>query len=454
MLTTTSEPLAGDNVKLTVTASADEVDKAITAAYAKIGGKIRVPGFRKGKAPRPVIDNIYGRPNVMAEATEQLVNDTYPRAIDAEELRPIESPDTGELETVEPGTEYTYEVEVSVRPELELESYQNIEVEVPPKDVTEADIDAQIDDLRERFGSLAPVEGRGVDAKDHVLVSFIGYVDGETYEGNQVDKYLYEMSRGLMPKAFDDGLLGMKPGEEKRIEFVVPETSSNQEFWGKTAQFDLTVHEIKATELAPLDDGFAQQIGFDTVEAMRDDIRKRLVTQKQYAWQHTKEKRAREEIARRTPGEIPEAMIEGRKRGLLQDFVHELEAKGTTIEAYTAATGTTTEDLNATVSADAEELIREDLALESLFRKLGMKVTEEDLDREFEEMGRATKETAEQARAKWTEMGLLPVIRDGVMRRKAVEWLMENVTEVVVDPSEARESTDAPEGTKPESDEA
>ena len=221
MLTTSAEKLEGTTVKLTITVPAEEVDKAIADAYSRLSAKLRIPGFRKGKAPRPVVDNYLGHDNVLAEATEGVVNDTYPRAIDAEGLRPVESPEMDALDTVTEGQPYTYEVEVVTRPKLTLESYENIKVEVPSPKANDLDIEAQIEELRERFASLEPVEDRGVAANDFVLISFVGLVDGVEYEGNRVDKYLYEMNRGLMPPEFDEALLGVEAGGETTYEVRV-----------------------------------------------------------------------------------------------------------------------------------------------------------------------------------------------------------------------------------------
>ena len=443
MLKTTVERLEGTTVKLTITVPAADVDAAIAEAYSSVGKKMRIPGFRKGHAPRPVVDNYVGRDHVLAEATEAVLNDYYPKAVDAEGLRPIESPETEALETVQQGEDFTFEANVVTRPELTLESAEGISIEIAPRAVSDAEMDAQIDELRERFASLEPVEDRGLGANDFALISFVGFVDGETYEGNEVDKYLYEMGRGLMPKEFDEGVLGLEPGAEARVEFEIPDTSSKEEFVGKMAQFDVVIHEIKAKKLPDVDDEFASQMGFDTLDEMKADLHLRLDQQKEIAYTQAKEKAAREELALRTPGDIPESMIQGRMRSLFTDFDRRLQDQGTTLEAYSEATGLTSEVLEAELRKDAEQLIREDLALEALFRDKDMEITDATIDEELAEIARATKSTPEEARKKWEEMGLMAVIREGVMHRLAVNWLMENVTVVEVEPTEDTEDTEA-----------
>jgi trigger factor len=433
VLTTSVERLEGTTVKLTVTVEASDVDRAIAETYSEAGKKLRIPGFRKGKAPRPVVDNYVGQQYVLTEATEALVNKWYPLGIDAEGLRPIESPELDALDVVVKGEPYTFVVEVQTRPVLELESYEGIKVEVPRRAVNDADIDKQIEELRERFASLEPVEGRGVAENDYVLISFTGYVNGETYEGNQVDKYLYEMGKGLMPAEFDEALLGQEGGTECRIEFVIPDTSSNTEYVGKNAEFDVIVHEVKAKKLPEVDDAFAAEMGFDTVDAMRTDLRSRLDVQRLFAYNRAKEKRSREELAHRLPGEIPAPMIRGRMQSLETDFNQRLKDQGLTLEQYASMTGLTRETFEGELSKDAEQQVREDLALEALFRALGYEVTDAELDAEFEDLASSGKTTVEEVREKWQNMGLSAVIAESVMHRRAVGWLMENVETVEVE---------------------
>jgi trigger factor len=428
VLNTSVERLEGTNVKLTVTVSADEVDAAISASYTKLGAKVRVPGFRKGKAPRTVVDNYVGREYVLAEATEDLVNDTYPRAADGEGLRTVDAPEMGEIETVVAGEEYTYTATVELRPELTLTSTDDFAVSVPSKEASEAEVDMQVAMMQDRFATLEPVADRALAADDFALISFVGYVDGEPYEGNEVDKYLYEMGQGLMPLEFDAGIVGLEVGGEKRIEFAIPDTSSNPEFIGKTAQFDVTVHEIKAKVLPALDDEFASNMGFETIEEMRTDMRTRMGVQKLVAHDREKERAVKAQLAERLEGDVPEAMVRQRTGTMLRDFQAMLEQRDMTIDAYLQATGVEAATLEKDISEQAAQSAKEDLALEALFRAKGMEVTDADIDEELKTVADGTESTPEEARARWEEMGLLPVITEQIMHLKAVGWLMENAT--------------------------
>ena len=440
MLNTSVERLEGTNVKITVTVTADEVDAAVAASYSKLGAKVRVPGFRKGKAPRAVVDNYVGRDYVLAEATEDLVNNTYPRAIDSEELRTIDAPEMDEIDTLKEGEDYTYAAQVELRPELTLTSSDDFSVNVPSKEASDAEIETQVTMLQDRFATLEPVSDRALAANDFALISFVGYVDGEPYEGNEVDKYLYEMGQGLMPEEFDAGIVGIELGGETRIEFAIPDTSSNPEFVGKAAQFDVTVHEIKAKVLPALDDEFAGNMGFDTLEEMHADMRSRINVQKLVTHDREKERALKAELAERLEGDVPEAMVRQRTGNMLRDFQAMLEQREMTMESYLQATGVTPETIEADIAGQAAQSAKEDLALEALFRAKGMEVADSDIDEELNTIAEGTETTPEEARKRWEEMGLLPVVTEQIMHRKAVEWLMENAAVTETDDVDAAAS--------------
>jgi trigger factor len=444
VLTTNVERLEGFNVKLSVTVPAELVDASIKRAYEKLGTKVRIPGFRKGRAPRPVVDNFLGREYVLTEATEALVEETYPDAIDAESLRPIDSPELEGVDVVVEGEDFTYVAAVELRPELTLTHTDGIAVSVPPRAATEAMIDEQIEIARDRFASLEPVEDRGVVADDYALISFVGDVDGETYEGNEVDKYLYEMGKGHMPPEFDEGLIGATAGEERRVEFVIPETSSNDEYIGKTAGFNVTVHEIKAKVLPEVDDEFALSVGgYDTVAQMREDLRIRLTGSMELQHERAKEEALKAQLAERLEGDVPEVMITQRATQMFRDFKSMLDERGMTVDAYVEAMGAPIEALEADINGQAVQAVKEDLALEALFRAENLEVTEEDIAEEIRTMTNSDEEAAA-LRKRWEDTGLMPIVTEQITRQRAVKWLYENASITETDGTEAAAADAAP----------
>lgn len=428
-MNTTVEPLEGNLVKLTVTIEAGDVEKAIAGAYTDAAKQVRVPGFRKGKAPRPVIDRYLGRDSVLADATQALVEKTYTEAIDTEGLRPIDRPDMGEMQVVVEGEAYTYVAEVPVRPELGLTGdWKKLKVEVGPKEVAEDEVETSLKMMADRFASLEPVEDRGVEVGDFVLVSFLGLVDGVEYEGNRVDKYLYESGRGQMPQEFDDALTGAKPGDQVQATFVIPDTSANPDFVGKTAEFDITVHEIKSKNLPAFDDEFAQTAsGFDTMDELRADVRSRLVQTREFEHSREVEVEARRALAEHLDGEAPEPMVTDRRDSMVRDFFNNLQQRGISLQDYVQAVGMDPEQITKDIEEEAKSRVRQDLALEALFRAEGMEVTDEEVDAEIEQMAEGAGKSVEELRSQWEAAGVMAVFREEVMHRKAADWLIEHV---------------------------
>lgn len=424
---TTVERLEGNLVRLSVTIPAAEVDAAIEKAYRDVAGKLRIPGFRKGKAPRPIIDTHVGAETVYAEAQEELVDTTYPLAVDDEGLRPIESPDMGELESLVPGQDFTFSAEVKVRPEFKLSSLDDLRVVAGARTTTDEELDAQIEHTRERFATVETAD-RPIEADDFVLLSFVGTVDGEGYEGNTVDKYLFEMGRGLMPAEFDAALIGASAGDEVVAEFEIPETSSNEEFVGKQARFEITVHEVKAKNLPPVDDAFAASVGgFDTLEELREDMRKKMDESKAVGFSRRVEMLTRELIASRLEGEVPEELVKQRTASMTRDFFENLEQRNITLEAYVQATGVEVSQIQADLTEQAKLRVSEELALEALFSAKGMEVTEADMDEAFLEIAGGDESALEATRAELRKAGATPIVRESIIHHKALEWLTANV---------------------------
>lgn len=450
-LNTTVEKLEGNRIRLTMELDASEVDGYIADSYSAMAGKAKIPGFRRGKAPRQVIDTYVGAGAVLTDALEEAVGRSYPLALEAEGLRPMDRPDTGELDGLEEGKPYTFSVEVDVRPELTLSSVKGLSVTVPGSTSTDAEVDAQIDYLRDRFSTLEVVEDRGIERSDFGLISFVGTVDGEPYEENEVDKYLYELGRGGMPPAFDEGLIGVKAGEATHIEFEVPDTSDNPEFVGKTAGFDVTVHEVKAKKLPEVDDEFAGNVGgFDTAADLRDDIRARLDENKATAHTRLVERAARSALAERLVGDIPGPLVGGKAEAMTNDFFETLKERSIGIDEYVEATGVQPEQIQADIGVEARRAVADELALEALCRQEGIELTPEEIDDEIGRIAAAEEIEPAEMKERLATSGVMPLVREQLMHRRGVRWLMENVQvlEEAADQGEAAPKADKKRGKK------
>lgn len=441
-MNTSVQKLENTRVKLTITLSAEEVDSAISAAYARTASKVRIAGFRAGKAPRQLIDTHVGREQVLADALEALVEDSYPRALDDEKLRPIERPDTGTLDGLAPGEEYTFSAEFDCRPELLLSSTKDLKVVAPPASTSDREIDAQIGHLRDRFASLEPVEDRVVQAGDFTMISFVGTVDGEPYEGNEVDKYLYELGSGQMPAEFDAAMIGANLGETVTASFAIPDTSATPEFVGKTAGFEITVHEIKAKLLPEVNDEFAANAGgFESLDQMRDDIRAKLDENKAAGRVRQLERDARQALMDRLEGDVPQTMVDSKANQMFEEFFEGLAERGVTMEKYVEATGVDPSQVQADIALEAGSRVRDALALEALFRVEGLEITDAEIADELASLAADEKTDVATLAARLAAGGLMPLVRETMMHRKAVRWLMDNVEFI---DEEVAEATAAP----------
>jgi len=429
-LETNVERLEGNLIRLTVTVPAEEVDRGVDEAYRKFAGELKIPGFRKGHVPPRVIDNYVGAEGVLSEAQEQIVQDSYSRALIVEKLRPIEAPDVGELDLPTRGADYTYSADVAVRPESELSGYEGLTVTVPPKEATDREIDAQIDQIREGLSTLEVVEDRGITSSDFALLSFEGLIGGEEYEGGKVDKYLYEFGKAQMPLEFEESLFGAKTGEQSSI----PESV------GKEATFDIEIHEIKQKVLPEIDDDLASEAGYDSVDDMREKTREQLDNSKAVGHGKMVEGGARHALAERLEGDIPESMIKSRVGDMVRDFANSLESQGVSIEQYAAATGLSFDTLTKEFEGQAEESVREELALESLFRALGMEITDEDVDAEIAEI--VGEDSVQETRERFESSGIITSLEEQSMHRKATRWLMDNVEVIEEEPSDEEASAE------------
>ena len=416
--------------KLTVTVEAEKVDAAIKAAFKKLAKEVRIPGFRPGKAPRKMLEQTIGREYVLSQAAEDIINDTYGIALDQEGLRTVGQPDFQDPEDLVEGKEFIYSVIVETRPTLGLSSTA-IEIKMPPRETTEAEIDAQVEEARERLAGLEPVEGRAVEDNDFVMISFTSTLDGEDYEGSSIDKYMYELGKGYMPHEFEEALIGANAGDKVVADFVVEDKGSNTEFAGKTLHFDIEIHEIKAKVLPEVSDDFAVSAGFENLDDMRKEIKEYIDSQKQQSYDRVLDERLVSDLADKLEGEVPEALVESRKASLKREFENMLKERNIEFDQYLAMSQINAEQYDADLSLQADIATKNDLALEALAAVQNITAEDEDLNKEYEDIAQALKMTEDEARAKWQEFGLITSLKDEVIRKKALNWLRENAKVVI-----------------------
>lgn len=435
------EALEGDRSKVTVTVDAQDVDSRIKQAYRDVANKYNFPGFRKGRAPRPIVDNALGKEAIRATATDEMVNTTYPLAIDQSGLYPISKPDFDETGLVEDGKPYTFAFTVTNKPTFDLSAYDPVEIKLPPKGASDHDIDEQINELREHYFTLEDVDDSTKIEENGSLELGLVVTDekGEEIASLSADARPYTLGIGLFPSAFDEHLIGLKKGDDTTFTLEVTDTSPLilASFAGSTLTFKASVHAVKKRVLPEVVDAWAKDtLGFESVEDLRGRIAESVAQNKETMMPRIKEQACLEAIAKRLDAEIPAGMIEDAEAGLAKEFFQQLQAQGMSFDVYLMQKGMTPDQFKADLERQAADTTRQDLALDAWARHKNLSVSDEEIAAEFDKSG---VKNPRQMQAQWTASGQLHMIRQGILRTKAVMELMEtaHVSELDTASSEA-----------------
>ncbi len=423
---------------LTVTVPAEKVDATIAAAFKGLAKRVRIPGFRPGHAPRKVLEQQLGRDYVLTTALEDLINATYPQAADQEHLRTVGQADFPDPEQLEEGKDYTYTVTVQLRPELTLADTK-VTITMPPREATDAEVDHQVDVMRKRFGQVvgAPKTAK-VTADGVVTVSFNSTIDGEPFDGSDVDHLVLHMGEGMMPPQFEEALVGKKAGEEATAEFVIEDAGINSDFAGKTIHFDAKIDEVNKLELPDVDDELAKQMGLDTLDALKDSLRTYLNNQRATSYDRIQDDRLLATLTAKLEGEVPEQLIESRLQRLSEQFGEMLQGQKEkiTLDEYLKMTGQDAQTFASEMRQQAEEGVRQDLALEALARAENLTADDEEINEELAKAAEANKVPLEDIQKRWRENGLMTSLQDDLTRRNALQWLRTSAAVEIVEETE------------------
>lgn len=386
------EKLEKNMAKLTIEASAEELEAAIQKAYLKNRGRITLPGFRKGKASRKMIEKMYGAGVFYEEAANNLIPEAYSKAVEeAEDLEIVSQPSIDVVQ-IEAGKPFIFTAEVALKPPVTLGEYKGLEVEVPSAQVTDEEVQAELDKEREQNSRVLDVDDRAVEQGDIIKLDFDGSVDGEAFEGGKAEDYELTIGSGNFIPGFEDQLVGAKIGEEKEVNVTFPEEYHAKELAGKPAVFKCTVKEIKVKELPELDDEFAQEVSeFDTLEEYKNDIRKNLAEKKEKEAKAAREAAAVDKAVANAQMEIPDPMIDGQVRQMADDFARRIQSQGLTVEQYLQFTGMNTERLLEQMRPEAVKRIQNSLVLEAIAKAEDIQISDERLEEELVKMAETYK---------------------------------------------------------------
>lgn len=389
------EKMEKNMAKLTIEVSAEELDKAMQNAYLKARGKISIPGFRKGKAPRKMIEQMYGKGIFLEDAANALIPEHYSKALEECDLEIVSQPEI-DVTQAEPGKAFIFTAEVAVKPEVTLGEYKGVEVPKSETEVTDEDIDAEIKKEQEKNSRTVTVEDRGAENGDITTIDFEGFVDGVAFEGGKGTDYPLTLGSGSFIPGFEDQLVGAKAGDHVEVNVTFPEEYQAAELAGKAAVFQCDVKKVETKELPELDDDFAQDVSeFDTLAEYREDVKKNLTEKKEKEARAAKENAAVDKAIENAEMEIPDAMLNTQVRQMMNDFASRMQSQGLTIEQYFQFTGMTAEKMQEEMKPQALKRIQTRLVLEKIAETENIEVSEDEVNEEISKMAEMYKMEAD-----------------------------------------------------------
>ena len=422
------ENLEHNMAKLTIEVSAEELEKALNTAYNKQKKQISVPGFRKGKVPRAMIEKMYGAEIFYEDAANELMQQTYPSAIDESGVDIVSRP-TVDVVQIEKGKPFIYTAEVATRPEVTLGKYMGVTVTKIDTSVTDEEVEAELENQRNTNARTVTVTDRPVKEGDTAVIDFEGFVDGVAFDGGKAENHSLEIGSHTFIDTFEDQLVGKNAGDEVEVNVTFPEQYQAADLAGKPAVFKVKINEIKAKELPELNDEFAQDVaGVDTLAEYKEELKKNLTEKKENEAKKTKEDEAIQKIIDKSKMDLPEAMIDTQCETMVNEFAQRIAQSGLSMDQYLQFSGMTVDQLKEQVRPEAETRIKSSLVLEQIAKEENIEVSDEDIDAEIEKMAKAYGMEADKLKEYMGDSEKESMKRDLAIT-KAVDLIMENVKE-------------------------
>lgn len=424
------EKIDNNKISMEIEVPKEEVNQALEQAYLKLRGKFNIPGFRRGKAPRKIIESRYGNDIFNQEALEILADPAYRQAIKETEQEPISQPEV-EMVELERDKPFIFKVNFEVKPEIELgDAYKGVAIEKVKREITDDDVEKYLDGLREQHSRLVAVEDGELVEKDLAVIDFIGKIDGEPFQGSEAENYSLQLGSKTFIEGFEEQLLGAKRGEKREVKATFPADYYQQELAGKEAVFDVEIKEIKRPQLPDFDDSFVQELteDFSTVEEFRADVEKRLKEDLERRQKVDLESRLVEKVAETCPVDVPSSLVEREIENMLGELDYYLRSQGLSLDQYTQMIEGGKEKLMEERREEATKRARANLVLDAIIKKEQFEATKEEIDKRILELMEAYKveEDLDDARVKYSRDGRLDMIKHEIRYRKAIDLLVEN----------------------------
>ena len=422
------EKLEKNMAKLTIEVAAEDFVKAVEAAYQKNKNSINVPGFRKGKVPRNMIEKMYGKGIFYEEAANALISKEYEKAYEecGEEI--VSSPEI-DVVAMEEGAPFVFTATVAIKPEVKLGKYKGVEIDKVETEVTEDEVMEAINKERENGARIQSVDGRAIQTNDIAVIDFEGFVDGEAFEGGKGEGYELMIGSHSFIDTFEDQLIGKNTGDEVEVNVTFPEDYHAADLAGKPAMFKVKINDVKEKILADLDDEFASEVSdFDTLEEYKADVKKGLEEKKANAAKDTKQMAVIDAIIEDSEMEIPDAYVKTVQKQMVNEFAQRIQMQGISYEQYLSLMGATPEAMEDQVKPQAIKRIQSRLVLEAIAEAEKIEATEEDFEAEITKLAEAYQMSADKAKAMVGEDGKKEIMLD-LAATKAADFVVENAVE-------------------------
>ncbi len=423
------EKLENNMVKLTIEAEPEKLVKAIQSVYLRTRGRIQIPGFRKGKAPRHMIERLYGKGVFLEDAANELIPDEYRKAVEESGLDIVSRPNL-EVTQIEEGKPFIFTAEVALKPEVTLGEYKGLEVPAIDRTVTDEDVDAEIKKEQEKNARTITVEDRGAEKDDTVTIDFEGFVDGVAFEGGKGSDYPLSIGSNTFIPGFEDQLIGAKAGDHVEVKVTFPEDYQPDSLAGKEAVFQCDVKKVETKELPELDDEFAQDVSEkDTFEEYKAEVRETLQNRKNDQAKTQLENAVVDKAIENATMDIPDAMVDTQVEQMFEDFASRMQAQGLSMEQYFQYTGMNAASFKEDAKPQALKRIQTRLVLEKVVEAENIEATDEEFDAEIEKMAKAYNLEADKMKEMLGEKETSQMKKD-IAVQKAVTLLAEAAKEI------------------------
>ncbi|NLY90622.1 MAG: trigger factor [Firmicutes bacterium] len=425
----TLDKLDNNRVLLKFEANPEEVAAAFTQAYKKVVKQVSVPGFRKGKTPRFILEQQFGKEIFHQDAVEILVTKGYYEAVREHKLEPVDNPKIDFDGAIEEGKPFAFQAEVEVLPEVELGAYKEIKVEKEEPVVTDEEVRQELKALQERHAELVACDKQNLEKGDFAVIDFEGYLDQKPFPGGAAQGYTIEVGAGRFIPGFEDGLIGMAPGEERELNLTFPEEYHQKDLAGKAVVFKVKLHEIKTKELPALDDDFAKSMGeYETLAALEEAQRKRLQEYKEKEARRRLENEVIKKVVAESKVQLTDTLIRREVDHMVHHLEHDLEARGLKLEEYLAHTGQTLEKMREELRPQAEERVKTDLVLSAITKAEGITVSQDELKERVQYLLQFYPPAAQEEVLKGKNPDFIEGVLSSLEREKTVKFIVDAAT--------------------------